>query len=45
MVDVVEGDRDYLYRRHSAEWLRVIPLDGEVDEIDYNEKNFDACMA
>jgi hypothetical protein len=38
LVDVVDGDIDFLYRRHSADWLRVIPLDVEDDEV-----NTDAC--
>jgi hypothetical protein len=32
LVDVVDGDIDVLYRRHSADWLRVIPLDVEDDD-------------
>jgi len=27
LVDVVDGDRDFLYRRHLAEWLRVVPFE------------------
>jgi HK97 family phage major capsid protein len=27
LVDVVNGDLDILYRRHTADWIRVVPLD------------------
>lgn len=27
LVDVVDGDVDFLYRRHRAQWLRVVPFD------------------
>jgi hypothetical protein len=35
LVDFIKGDTEVLYRRHSADWLRVIPLDDEdADEIE-----------
>jgi hypothetical protein len=27
LVDFVNGDREVLYRRHSADWVRIVPLD------------------
>jgi hypothetical protein len=42
LVDVVDGDVDVLYRRHSADWLRVIPLDDATGELDAD--NLDACL-
>jgi hypothetical protein len=42
LVDVIDGDRDVFYRRYSADWLRVLPLDDAIGEID--EDNLDACM-
>jgi hypothetical protein len=29
LVDVVNEDLEVLYRRHPADWLRVVPLDAE----------------
>jgi hypothetical protein len=43
LLDVVDGDLDVLYRRHTADWLRVVPLDTADGEID--DDNLDACMA
>jgi hypothetical protein len=31
LVDQIEGDVDVVYRRHIADWLRVLPLE-ELDE-------------
>jgi hypothetical protein len=42
LVDVVDGDTDVLYRRHSADWLRVVPLDTADGEID--DDDLDACL-
>jgi hypothetical protein len=27
LADLVDGDLEVLYRRHTADWLRVVPLD------------------
>jgi hypothetical protein len=32
---------EVLYRRHTADWLRVVPLDSADGEID--DDNLDAC--
>jgi hypothetical protein len=44
MVDFVDGDLDVLYRRHTADWLRVIPLDAATGEIEDDPENFSACL-
>lgn len=31
LVDHVEGDLDIGYRRHTADWLRGLPIDDEVE--------------
>jgi hypothetical protein len=41
LVDVVDGDTDVIYRRHSADFLRITPLDTADGEID--DDNLDAC--
>jgi hypothetical protein len=43
LVDVVDGDIEVLYRRHTADWLRVVALDGDPDEVDYSPLNRLAC--
>jgi hypothetical protein len=45
LVDVVDGDFEVLYRRQNADWLRVVPLDGDPDEVVYDPVNRLACMA
>jgi hypothetical protein len=42
LVDFVEGDLDVLYRRYPADWLRVLPLDDALGELD--DENLEACM-
>jgi hypothetical protein len=42
LLDVVNGDLEVLYRRYSADWLRVVPLDEADGELD--EDALDACM-
>jgi hypothetical protein len=37
LLDVVNGGLEMLYRRHSADWLRVIPLDED------DEDNIERC--
>jgi hypothetical protein len=44
LVDVVDGDLEVLYRRHTADWLRVVPLDGATGEIEDDPDNFTACL-
>jgi hypothetical protein len=44
LVDVVDGDHEVLYRRHSADWLRVVPLDAATSEIEDDPDNFTACL-
>jgi hypothetical protein len=39
LVDVVNGDLEVLYRRHSADWVRIVPLDE--DDAD----NIERCTA
>jgi len=29
LVDQIDGDADVRYRRHTADWLRVLPLDDD----------------
>jgi hypothetical protein len=43
LVDVVDGDLEVLYRRHSADWLRVVPLDGAIGDFEDDPENLDAC--
>jgi hypothetical protein len=43
LVDVVNEDFEVLYRRHSADWIRVVPLDGDPDDVDYDPVNRLAC--
>jgi hypothetical protein len=43
LVDVVDGDIEVLYRRHTADWLCIIPLDGDPDEVHYDPFNRLAC--
>jgi len=42
LVDLVDGDCEVIYRRHSASWLRLLPLDDAVGELD--SENLEACM-
>jgi hypothetical protein len=44
LVDVVDGDTDVLYRRHSADFVRVVPLDAADGEIESDPENFTACL-
>jgi hypothetical protein len=44
LVDFVDGDLEVLYRRHSADWLRVVPLDAADGEIESDPENFSACL-
>jgi hypothetical protein len=44
LVDIIDGDHEVLYRRYSADWLRVVPLDDHVGEIEGNLENFTACL-
>jgi hypothetical protein len=44
LVDFVDGDLDVLYRRHTADWLRVVPLDAATGEIEDDPDNFTACL-
>jgi hypothetical protein len=44
LVDVVNGDREVLYRRHSADWFRIVPLDAADGEIESDPENFTACL-
>jgi hypothetical protein len=39
LLDVVDGNLEVIYRQHSASWLRVLPLDCELDS-----ENLEACM-
>jgi hypothetical protein len=39
LVDIVNGDLEVLYRRHSADWVRIVPLDE--DDAD----NIERCTA
>jgi hypothetical protein len=39
LVEVINGDYDATYRRHSADWIRILPLE------DDNEKELEACLA
>jgi hypothetical protein len=32
LVDVVDGDRDFHYRQHRANWLRVLPNEDQDEE-------------
>jgi hypothetical protein len=43
LVDIVDGDLEMLYRRHSADWLRVVPLDGALGDLQDDPDNLDAC--
>jgi hypothetical protein len=43
LVDFVDGDLDVLYRRHTADWLRVVPLDGAIGHLEDDPENLDAC--
>jgi hypothetical protein len=44
LVDIVDGDLEVLYRRHhSAVWLRVVPLDGALGDLQDEPDNLDAC--
>jgi hypothetical protein len=42
LVDLVDGDLDVLYRRHSADFIRIVPLDDHTGE--YDAENLEACM-
>ena len=42
LIDMVDGDQVFLYRRHTANWLRIVPLH-DVDDPDFDDQNFDAC--
>ncbi|WP_027584027.1 hypothetical protein [Bradyrhizobium sp. Ai1a-2] len=33
LVDTIDGDRDIRYRRYKADWLRVLPLDDDDEEM------------
>jgi hypothetical protein len=44
LVDFVDGDLEVLYRRHTADRLRVVPLDGATGEIEDDPDNFTACL-
>lgn len=33
LVDAINGDADLIYRRHVADWLRVVPLDETAEGI------------
>jgi hypothetical protein len=44
LIDFVDGDLDVLYRRHSADWLRIVPLDAATGEIEDDPDNFTACL-
>lgn len=39
LVEVINGNYDAVYRRHRANWLRVLPLE------DDNEKELEQCLA
>ena len=28
LIDVVDGDQDFYYRRYAAEWMRILPSNG-----------------
>lgn len=32
LLDIVDGDLDVPYRRHKADWLRVLPVDEQDEE-------------
>jgi hypothetical protein len=44
LVDVVDGDLDVFYRRHTADYLRVVPLEAATGEIEDDPENFSACL-
>ncbi len=45
LVDVIEGDTTFTYRRALADWLRVVSR-YSIDDPDYSDEAlYDACMA
>jgi hypothetical protein len=41
LAGVVDGDYEVIYRRHSADFIRIVPLDDAVGELD--SENLEAC--
>jgi hypothetical protein len=44
LVDVVNGDFEVLYRWQNVDWLRAVPLDGGLGDLQDDPENFEACM-